>query len=244
MSRTESRRPIRVLSADEIALLRQQQNQAPRSAAQLAALQSADRFRRTLAGPSRRAEAAAPAASPRPAPPTSAPPTSLLPSSAQPHPAQPAKAGAGLALHAVVQELPANDEPAATEPLLAADTQWLALAAHQLPDGEAGTAALTDGLAVPELPRDPWPEQMAHTIAGLCARAEPAFVNWTVTLPMDPQVLPETDLRLSLSQHWLSLRFITQSPRSHHLVCRYRQSLLAELERLPNLPHGIDIEVT
>lgn len=235
MSRTESRRPLRVLSAQEIAQLQQQQNQAPRSAAQLAASQSADRFRRTLAAPLRRAEAAAPAVSPRP----SAPPAPALP-----NPAQPAKASAGLALHAVVQELPENDESPAVEPLLAAATQWLDLAAPELPEGETATAALNDGLAVPELAHDPWPEQMAHTIAGLCARAEPSFVNWTVTLPMDPQVLPETDLRLSLSQHWLSLRFITQSPQSHHLVCRYRQSLLAELERLPNLPHGIDIEVT
>lgn len=108
----------------------------------------------------------------------------------------------------------------------------------------AAMAGVSDGLAVPTWPQDPWPEQMAQTIAKLCARADPSFVNWTVTLPMDPQTLPLTDLRLSLSQHWLSLRFITQSPQSHHLVCAYRHRLQEELERLPQLPHGIDIEVT
>lgn len=225
MSRTESRRPLRVLSADEIAQL-QQQNQAPRSAAQLAALQSADRFRRTLAGPSRRAE---------PAPPPAAR-ASLAP---------PANAGAlPLPLHAVAQERPEHDEDLRATPPAVAAVPWQDLAAQAAPEGDAPAVVPADGLAVPDPPQDPWPERMAQTIAALCARTAPSFVNWTVTLPMDPRVLPETDLRLSLSQHWLSLRFITQSPRSHHLVCRYRQALLEQLERLPNLPHGIDIEVT
>ena len=231
MTRTDARRPLRVLTAEELAQLRQQQSPAPRSAAQLAVLQSADRFRRTLAVPARRAE-------PGPSPAASA-------SSAATGAARPAGAGAGPSpLQAVVRQLPEEDEPPGVEPLAAAAMPWPDLAAQSLPEG-AGTAAVTgDTHARSDLPQDPWPEQMAQTIADLCARAAPSFVNWTVTLPMDPQVLPETDLRLSLSQHWLSLRFITQSPRSHHLVCRYRQSLLEQLERLPQLPHGIDIEVT
>ena len=243
MSRTDSRRPIRVLSAAEIAQLQQQQ-QAPRNAAQVAAQQSADRFRRTLAGPSRRAE-------PQPQPQTQAcspqpsSPPAAQSASASPDPAQAVKPSAGPQLHAVVAGLPENDdELTSTEPLSAAAMEWHDLAAQELPESENSAAVLNEGLAVPDLPQDPWPEQMAQTIANLCSRASPSFVNWTVTLPMDPQVLPETDLRLSLSQHWLSLRFITQSPQSYHLVCRYRQSLLEQLERLPNLPHGIDIEVT
>jgi hypothetical protein len=233
MSRTDNRRPLRLLSADEIAQLQQQQNQAPRSAALLATLQSADRFRRTLAGPARRTE---------PAPPPSSS-SSASPASAAPAAARPADAGAGPApLHAVVRQLTGEDETPGAEPLAAAAMPWLDPAARPPSEGEGATAATGD--ALPDLPQDPWPEQMAQTIANLCARSSPSFVNWTVTLPMDPQVLPETDLRLSLSQHWLSLRFITQSPRSHHLVCRYRQGLLERLERLPNLPHGIDIEVT
>lgn len=234
MTRTDARRPLRVLSAEELAQLRQQQN-PPRSAAQLAVLQSADRFRRTLAGPTRRAE---------PGPPPASPPAASA-SFAAVVAARPAGAGAGPSpLQAVVRQLPEEGEPPGTAPLAAAAMPWPDLAAQSLPEGEGMAAATGDPTALPDLPQDPWPEQMAQTIADLCARAAPSFVNWTVTLPMDPQVLPETDLRLSLSQHWLSLRFITQSPRSHHLVCRYRQSLLEQLERLPQLPHGIDIEVT
>jgi hypothetical protein len=226
MTRTDARRPLRVLSAEELAQLRQQQN-PPRSAAQLAALQSADRFRRTLAGPARRAE-------PGPPPTASA-------SFAAAVAARPAGAGAVPSpLQAVVRQLPEEGEPPGAEPLAAAAMPW----PDPVPEDPGTTAVTGDPHALPDLPQDPWPEQMAQTIADLCARAAPSFVNWTVTLPMDPQVLPETDLRLSLSQHWLSLRFITQSPRSHHLVCRYRQSLLEQLERLPQLPHGIDIEVT
>lgn len=236
MSRTESRRPIRVLSAAEIAQLQQQQ-QAPRNAVQVAALQSADRFRRTLAGSSRRAEPA-PLAQPSspPAPQTSA---------GQRNQAAQAKPPAGPQLQPVVEEAAAIDnEPAPVEQLAAAAMEWRDLTTQELPENDASTGLVAEGLSAPGLSHDPWPEQMAETIASLCARAAPSFVNWTVTLPMDPQVLPETDLRLSLSQHWLSLRFITQSPQSHHLVCRYRQSLLEQLERMPNLPHGIDIEVT
>lgn len=231
MSRTESRRPLRVLSAEEIAQLQQQQQQAPRNAAQLAAAQSADRFRRTLAGPApRRAEPAAPSASP-PSPPLA----QARPSAAPP-----------VLPRQVEEALACDDEPVPVEQAGAAaamEPRELA-AAQQPPDDDAPAALAADGPAAVSLEQDPWPQEMAETIANLCARAAPSFVNWTVTLPMDPLVLPETDLRLSLSQHWLSLRFITQSPQSHHLVCRYRQGLLEQLERLPNLPHGIDIEVT
>jgi hypothetical protein len=225
MSRTESRRPLRVLSAKEIARLQQQQNQAPRNAAQLAAMQSADRFRRTLAGPPRRAE------------------TAVRSSSAQPKPERQAEASARLPQpDRAEQVLHVDTCPA--EPAGAAAPAGSGLVAPEEREGEGPAALPAEGLATPDLAQDPWPEQMAQTIANLCARAAPSFVNWTVTLPMDPQVLPDTDLRLSLSQHWLSLRFITQSPRSHHLVSRYRQGLLEQLERLPNLPHGIDIEIT
>lgn len=233
MSRTESRRPLRVLSAEEIAQLRlQQQQQAPRNAAQVAAAQSADRFRRTLAGSSRRAE---------PAPLSQSPP-SPSPAQARPSAAPPAPQ---VLLQQVEEALACDDEPAPVEQAAAAAMEPRGLAAAlQPPDDDAPAGMAADGPAGLSLEQDPWPQQMAETIANLCARAAPSFVNWTVTLPMDPQVLPETDLRLSLSQHWLSLRFITQSPHSYHLVCRYRQGLLEQLERLPNLPHGIDIEVT
>jgi predicted pyridoxine 5'-phosphate oxidase superfamily flavin-nucleotide-binding protein len=90
---------------------------------------------------------------------------------------------------------------------------------------------------------DAWPDRMAKMIAALCTRADPAFVTWTVTVPMDPQVLPDTELRLHLSPHWLSLRFATQSQRAARLISLHRPRLQSQLEHMANLPHGIDIEV-
>jgi hypothetical protein len=140
-----------------------------------------------------------------------------------------------------VSELSHGEDGPGLDPVAASMLHTSAAAehTHAPPD-----AARLNAAAPVDVAQDPWPEQMAQTIAALCARAAPSFVNWTVTLPMDPLVLPETDLRLSLSQHWLSLRFITQSPHSHHLVSTHRHKLLEQLERLPQLPHGIDIEVT
>jgi flagellar hook-length control protein FliK len=139
---------------------------------------------------------------------------------------------------------PDNDDDLGVEQATAIGCQGVALTEWAGSTEESNVNGGNDGSVVPAVSQDPWPQQMAQTIAALCARAEPAFVNWTVTLPMDPQVLPQTDLRLSLSQHWLSLRFITQSPQAHHLVCSHRHRLIEQLERLPQLPHGIDIEVT
>ncbi len=225
MSRTEPRRPLRLLQPAEVA-------GRPAAAAQAAAQQSADRFRRTL-GATRRQDTGD-------ATPDS--PTSSTAASARDTAAPHAEGGG---LQAASDRHPALARPAA--PLAAARTSAIL---HALPPREDGPApeALDvppdgDGLDTPPAAADDWPQRMAASIATLCARADPAIVNWTVTIPMDPAVLPDTTLQLSLSQHWLALRFSTQSPHSHHLVCQYRPRLLEQLERLPQLPHGIDIEV-
>lgn len=88
-----------------------------------------------------------------------------------------------------------------------------------------------------------WAEQMATMVTDICDHADPAFRNWTATLCLDPKVLPETKLRLSLSPHWLSLRFISDSQQATALVSTYRSELVSLLEKAPNLPHGIDIEI-
>ena len=225
MSRTEPRRPLRLLQPAEVA-------GRPAAAAQAAAQQSADRFRRTL-GATRRQDAGD-AAPDSPSSPSAAaardtvsphaeggglqPPSDRHSTLARPI-APPAAARTAAVLHA----LPARDDGPAPEAL-------------DVPPDDTGPDA-------PAASADDWPQRMAASIATLCARADPAIVNWTVTIPMDPAVLPDTTLQLSLSQHWLALRFSTQSPRSHHLVCQYRPRLLEQLERLPQLPHGIDIEV-
>lgn len=84
---------------------------------------------------------------------------------------------------------------------------------------------------------------MATMVTDICDHADPAFRNWTATLCLDPKVLPETKLRLSLSPHWLSLRFISDSQQATALVSTYRSELVSLLEKAPNLPHGIDIEI-
>lgn len=243
MTRTEGRRPLRVLTAAEIAQLQQ----APRGAAQVAALQSADRFRRTLSGSSRRGDA------PQPTPASAS--ASSFASGPAPRPEGLGTASTHLQGLQSARMLDAEDDsdwPSVPELAVGENGPGLnpeavltlhtsAAAPHT--DAPAQSARVNASAAV-DVAQDPWPEQMAQTIAALCARASPSFVNWTVTLPMDPLVLPETDLRLSLSQHWLSLRFITQSPHSHHLVSTHKHKLLEQLERLPQLPHGIDIEVT
>lgn len=225
MSRTEPRRPLRLLQPAEVA-------GRPAAAAQAAAQQSADRFRRTL-GASRRQETA------EAAPPASPSASTASDTTAPSVPADGAGAKAAADRHAALAR------PAA--PLA---TSRAAAVLHALPPRDDGPApealdvpADGDGADAPAAAADDWPERMASTIATLCARADPAIVNWTVTIPMDPVVLPETTLQLSLSPHWLALRFSTLSPQSHHLVCRYRPRLLEQLERLPQLPHGIDIEV-
>lgn len=90
---------------------------------------------------------------------------------------------------------------------------------------------------------DRWADHMASLVDQLCNRADPAFKSWTATLRMDPAILPETQLRLSLSPHWLSLRFITDSAAATSLVSSHRTELQSLLERAPNLPHGIDIDI-
>ena len=230
MSRTEPRRPLRLLHPAEVA------GRPAATVAQAAAQQSADRFRRTL-GAARRPEAAESAAS------------GSANASSGASPAQPPLA----ASHG-----PEGPGPkAAAEPRTSSGRTAAPVAARgpatilpaPLPQDEEPAPETVEGHApgdgpdAPTVAADDWPERMASTIASLCARADPAIVNWTDTIPMDPAVLPETTLQLSLSQHWLALRFSTQSPHAHHLVCRYRPRLLEQLERLPQLPHGIDIEV-
>lgn len=235
MSRTDARRPIRFLAVSELV------QTAPQSHSDdhVAIAQQADRFRRTLAAPLRRLGATAPSVA---APPAAARETSTGSASntspalggRAPGPAlrtaplttrSPEEAEAAprtAALQAAAPALPLNEEPQRTPE--EADPRYI----------NAAVSTSTDA----------WPEEMAKMIGTLCARADPAFVTWTVTVPMDPQVLPDTELRLHLSPHWLSLRFTTQSQRAARLISLHRPRLLSQLEHMANLPHGIDIEVT
>lgn len=215
MSRADARRPLRLHAVSELA------GELPRPDAASPAL-AAERFRRTLLGGSRRGSEDAP---PRD--------TTRGASGSQGL----AKASHG-ALALVLPPTAESPSPAGAVrpvlPALAAEWQLPEPEAAQAPAITAPTAAAGEG----------WAEQMAQQVVGLYRRADPAFVTWTVTVPLDPLVLPETELRLHLSPHWLSLRFATQSPQSAHLVLLHSPRLQLLLQQTPELPHGIDIEVT
>lgn len=88
-----------------------------------------------------------------------------------------------------------------------------------------------------------WLQDMAQQVARLCTEGDPRFQCWSVTLPLDPAVLPDCELRLELSPGAMTLRFRTASPQSAALVCRHRDALRARLEALPSSPPAIDIDL-
>jgi type III secretion control protein HpaP len=114
--------------------------------------------------------------------------------------------------------------------------------------------ATTPAVDAPHIPWPPaiawlplpqgWDAALVDTVATLCRRADPSFVGFSVTVPMNLETLPHTELRLTLSPHYLQLRFQTQSTRSHDLVLRHLGPLRAMLaQALPDSRH-IDIELT
>jgi hypothetical protein len=101
-----------------------------------------------------------------------------------------------------------------------------------------GVAAVGAAEGVPA-----WLADTARQIERLCVRADPAFQAWSVTVPMDPSMLPDTELALSLSHFSLTLRFRTRSEHSAVLISKHRSQLQAMLEKLPALPQSIDIDL-
>ncbi|AVS92530.1 hypothetical protein C8246_12845 [Paracidovorax avenae] len=88
-----------------------------------------------------------------------------------------------------------------------------------------------------------WLQDTVQRIAWLCAQADPAFQSWSVTVPMDPAVLPESEVALTLSPYAMSLRFRTQSSESARLISLHRDPLRAQLEALGPGQRGIDIDL-
>lgn len=221
MTRTEeSRRPVRVLPPTEVA-------GTPKPPA---AGHAADRFNRTLAG-SRRTEAwsdkTRPAAEPRAeragADRVQRPPVALP---------------KGLDDDSL--ESPPLDGPADSP----APAQGADGAAHEHTAQAQNPNAQPLALDLPSLAEaGRWAEDAAQKVATLCTRADTSFAHWSVTLPMDEQALPETDLVLSMSPYGLSLRFRTQSSLSSQLICTHKPRLQALLARTRGLPQDIEIEV-
>ncbi|UXH78298.1 type III secretion HpaP family protein [Roseateles amylovorans] len=89
-----------------------------------------------------------------------------------------------------------------------------------------------------------WDAALVDTISLLCRSSDPNFHSWTILVPLNPETLPHTELRLSFSPHRLQLRFSTQSTRSLALVSAHHEALRGLLRQaLPDDRH-IDIEIT
>jgi type III secretion control protein HpaP len=155
------------------------------------------------------------------------------PSAAGSSSAPPSRAAAGTERRPLLPVL-------ATSPVAAAlDEPEESTPTSELPDPTWRPAAVA---WIPPAPG--WDATLVNTIATLCRRADPSLQGFSVTVPLNTEVLPHSELRLTLSQHYLMLRFRTQSTCSHDLVSRHLDSLRTMLaEALPDSRH-IDIELT
>jgi type III secretion control protein HpaP len=98
-------------------------------------------------------------------------------------------------------------------------------------------AAVAEPLAVAAVPPAP-PEHklavaqyLADTVARFCG--DPAVARgegWQVQLALDAELLRDTTLHLSLSPHWLTLRFVTQDKHARALVLDHQGVLEHLLE--------------
>lgn len=85
--------------------------------------------------------------------------------------------------------------------------------------------------------------EVALTIAGFCN--DPAVNNgelWQVQMALRADVVPDTTLHLSLSPHWLTLRFHAADPAALDLLSRGREALVEVLET--TLARKRDIAIT
>jgi hypothetical protein len=217
MSSGEIHRPRRIVEGTS----------ARQEAGPAALPRQADRFQRALlqgAGPARRTDASRP----RPAPAEPAPP-------AVPVPAGPTPAGPQGPAHGAVE---VRRSAPAVAVLFAPQAARDAAKQEAQPQGASEEAA-------DEEP-DGWEQALVQLIARLCASTDLDIQAWTVTLPMNPRVLPQTSLQLSFSPLRLALRFSTESSGALSLLSRHRESLAALLSQA--LPKGrltdIDIDIT
>jgi type III secretion control protein HpaP len=88
-----------------------------------------------------------------------------------------------------------------------------------------------------------WDLDLARRVIQLCKRASPSFHSWTVTVPLDPTVLPDTELAMAMLPSRLALRFKTQSPYSMALIRRHEDRLVSLLaQALP--ARQVDVELS
>lgn len=89
--------------------------------------------------------------------------------------------------------------------------------------------------------------RVAREVAAFCAnRAITRSGNWEVRLPLDPKLLPDTTLYLTLSPLCLQLRFDAQDPSSRQLLLQHSHLLERELTELLDAwgePRQVDITI-
>jgi hypothetical protein len=98
-------------------------------------------------------------------------------------------------------------------------------------DLAAGGAARAAQAQAAQLAAPPQVMRLADTVAHFCNdRAATAGDSWQVQIELRPDLLPATNLLLSLSPHWLCLRFDIRDDGARQLVFAHRQALAEQLE--------------
>lgn len=96
---------------------------------------------------------------------------------------------------------------------------------------------------LPKPAPEDWDLDLALRVIQLCKRASPSFHAWSVTVPLDPTVLPDTELAMALTPSRLALRFKTHAAYSMALIKRHEPRLVSLLARGLPASREIDVEV-
>lgn len=104
-----------------------------------------------------------------------------------------------------------------------------------VPDG----TKIAPRIAVPK-----WVVELADLVSHTCGQSDKSFSHWSIVIPIDPAVLPDTTLRLDLSPSRLLLRFCTQSTHSLNLISKHNTSLISLLVHSVSEIQNIEIDIT
>jgi type III secretion control protein HpaP len=125
----------------------------------------------------------------------------------------------------------AQDEDAPAPVASAPPAQRESKASH---DDQPPLASAEVHAAAALSPDDTWlrvAEELAHTICGFCNdRAVSGAEGWQVQMDLRADLVADTTLHVTLSPHWLTLRFQARDARSHDLLFKGRDELARLLE--------------
>jgi hypothetical protein len=99
------------------------------------------------------------------------------------------------------------------------------------PDGAAAAAANAKSIGDSPAADHAIAQYLARTVIDFCNdRAVQGGDGWQVSMPLRADLLNATTLHLSLSRHWLLLRFVSHDERSRRLVLMHQKSLQTMLQ--------------